>query len=136
VTVYLLDTNTCIHYLRQRNQKVVQQIQARQPSDIRLCSVVVAELYYGAYKSPSSFQAANLALLASFCSQFLSLPFNDVAADMFGRIRADLEARGMPIGPYDLQIAAIALINNLTLVTHNTSEFGRVPGLSLDDWEV
>ncbi len=42
----------------------------------------------------------------------------------------------MPIGPYDLQIAAIALINNLTLVTHNTSEFGRVPGLSLDDWEV
>ncbi len=136
MTVYLLDTNTCIHYLRQRNQKVVQQIQARQPSDIRLCSVVVAELYYGAYKSPSSFQAANLALLASFCSQFLSLPFNDVAADMFGRIRADLEARGMPIGPYDLQIAAIALINNLTLVTHNTSEFGRVPGLSLDDWEV
>jgi tRNA(fMet)-specific endonuclease VapC len=98
--------------------------------------VVVAELYHGAYKSPSPYQAANLALLASFCPQLISLPFNDAAAETFGRIRAQLEAKGTMIGPYDLQIASIALVNNLTVVSHNISEFGRVPGLTIDDWEV
>jgi tRNA(fMet)-specific endonuclease VapC len=58
-----------------------------------------------------------------------------LAARLFGRIRSDLEIKGTPIGSYDLQIAAIALAHNLTLVTHNTREFIRVEGLQLEDWE-
>ena len=68
--------------------------------------------------------------------QFVSLPFDDAAASVYAIIRAHLESAGTPIGPYDLQIAAIALANGLTLVTHNTREFSRVPGLLLEDWEV
>lgn len=69
-------------------------------------------------------------------NQFISLPFDDFAANTFGIIRSQLEIRGMPIGAYDLQIAAIALANNLILVTHNTRELERVQGLQLEDWEV
>lgn len=136
MTVYLLDTNTCIHYLRQRNPHVVRRIQARPPQDIRLCSVVQGELYYGAYKGPAAYRPANFALLASFFPQFTSLPFDAAAADVFGRVRAHLESLGTPIGPYDLQIASIALANKLTVVTHNVAEFSRVPGLTVEDWEV
>jgi tRNA(fMet)-specific endonuclease VapC len=63
------------------------------------------------------------------------LDFDIVAARIQGEIRADLERKGTPIGPYDVQVAAIALANNLTLVTHNTAEFSRIPDLTLDDWE-
>ncbi|KAM3113165.1 hypothetical protein [Phormidesmis sp. 146-33] len=66
----------------------------------------------------------------------MSLPFDDFAATTFGVVRAQLESLGTPIGAYDLQIASIALANNLTLVTHNTGEFSRVEGLKLEDWEV
>src|SRR4051812_21609079 len=99
---YLLDTNTCIQYLRRKNQLVVQRIQSRPPADLRLCSVVVAELYYGAFRSP--YQSANLALLATFLPNFASLSFDDAAAVEYARIRVHLELQGLPIGPYDLQI--------------------------------
>jgi tRNA(fMet)-specific endonuclease VapC len=62
--------------------------------------------------------------------------FDDRAARYFGQIRANLQRQGTPIGPYDLQIAAIALANDLTLVTHNTREFARIDGLRLVDWEI
>jgi tRNA(fMet)-specific endonuclease VapC len=67
---------------------------------------------------------------------FARFPFDDAAADHFVSTRTHLESRGTPIGPYDLQIAAIALANACTLVTHNTAEFSRLPGLLLEDWEV
>ena len=70
-----------------------------------------------------------------FLAQFVSLPFDDQASMIHGRIRAQLASAGTPIGPYDLQIAAIALGNNLTLVTHNIREFRRVEGLGCEDWE-
>jgi tRNA(fMet)-specific endonuclease VapC len=63
------------------------------------------------------------------------LPFDDAAAEAYGRLRAELARRGTPIGPNDLMIAAIALAHDLTLVTHNTAEFSRVSGLRLEDWE-
>lgn len=75
-------------------------------------------------------------MLERLSAQFTSLPFDDSAAEIYGRIRAELEAVGMLIGPYDMMIAAIALANDLTLVTHNTREFGRVAGLKVEDWEV
>lgn len=131
---YLLDTNTCAAYLRNRNALVVQRIRARRPDELRLCSVVQAELYYGAYHSPRV--QANLNLLALFLPQFISLPFDDIAAEVYGRVRADLAAKGTPIGPNDLIIAAIALANNCTMVTHNTGEFSRLVGLRLEDWTI
>ena len=75
-------------------------------------------------------------MLDDICDGFLSLAFDGDAARHFGRIRAELTKVGTPIGPYDLQIAAIALSNNLTLVTHNTREFSRVIGLHIEDWEI
>ena len=131
---YLLDTNTWIVYLRQTHPATLQKIQQTNPADIRLCSVVLGELYYGAFHSPASHQAHNLGLLTQLRASFSSLPFEDQAAVEYGRIRADLAYRGTPIGPNDLMIAAIALAHRLTLVTHNTAEFSRVAGLTLEDW--
>ena len=91
-----------------------------------------AELYYGAYKSQQ--RAQTLCQARSVHQDFHSYAFDDAAAEAYGRIRADLAAQGTPIGPNDLMIAAIALANNLILVTHNTREFARVAGLTLEDW--
>ena len=102
--------------------------------EIAVCSIVKAELCFGAMKSANPDR--NFALQQAFLAQFVSLPFDDLAATTFGVIRAQLETRGIPIGAYDLQIAAIALANNLTLVTHNTGEFGRIEGLQVEDWEI
>jgi len=132
VTTYLLDTNACVECLRNRNAGVVARFQSCSPRELRLCSVVVAELCYGAYKSPKP--AANLTLVQTFAAPLISVPFDDVAADVYGRIRADLERRGQAIGPNDTMIAAIALANGLTIVTHNTAEFSRVSGLLIEDW--
>ena len=131
--IYLLDTNACIQFLNSRNTAVQHRLIALGKEDVAICQIVKAELYYGAYKS--SRREANLALLAKFFSQFVSLPFDDAAAETYGRLRAELTQRGTPIGPNDLMIAAIAVAQGLTLVTHNTSEFERVSGLVLEDWE-
>jgi tRNA(fMet)-specific endonuclease VapC len=131
--LFLLDTNTCIEYLRKRNPTVISNIHAQPPDELRVCSVVVAELYFGAFKKPQP--ASNFAVLTAFLSVFLSLPFEDRAAKIYGQVRADLETKGTPIGPNDLMIAAIALAHDLTLATHNTSEFSRVSGLKLVDWQ-
>jgi tRNA(fMet)-specific endonuclease VapC len=132
---YLLGSNVCIHVLRKRGNPLVKQRLLRQKrAEVRLCAVVVGELAYGAEQSADKVKAYNQ--LRPFVAQFRSLPFDPQAAYEFGRIRVAIESSGRPIGPYDLQIAAIAPVHNLTLVTHNTAEFGRVPGLVLEDWEV
>jgi len=130
---YLLDTNTCIRFLNPRSSAVPNHMAAVRQEEVVICQIVKAELYYGAYKSAR--RDANLALLAKFFNQFVSRPFDDAAAEAYGRLRAELARRGTPIGPNDLMIAAIALAYDLTLVTHNTAEFARVPGLRLEDWE-
>jgi tRNA(fMet)-specific endonuclease VapC len=130
---YLLDTNVCIVYLKGRNLNLKLRLDAVPIEEIAVCSVVKAELCYGAMKSANP--ERNFALQQAFLNQFVSLPFDDLAATTFGTVRAQLEIRGTPIGAYDLQIAAITLANNLTLVTHNTREFERVDGLQIEDWE-
>jgi tRNA(fMet)-specific endonuclease VapC len=130
---YLLDTNTCIKYLNGKSENIRQRLEASQPQDIVLCSVVKAELFYGAMKSANP--QKNLAKLQPFVSRFVSFPFDDAASTEYGRIRAELEKQGTPIGPNDLLIAAIGLANDITVVTHNTREFSRVAGLRLEDWE-
>ncbi len=102
------------------------------PEDITLCSVVKAELLYGAAKSRVS--EHTLARLNRFFSVFNSLSFDDRSAVAYGTIRADLEKRGAPIGPNDLMIAAIALATDSILVTHNNREFGRIGNLKHEDW--
>jgi tRNA(fMet)-specific endonuclease VapC len=131
---YLLDTNVCIIYLKGRNLSLKRRLESVPIQEIAVCSIVKAELCFGAMKSANP--ERNFALQQAFLEQFISLPFDDIAATTFGVIRVQLETRGIPIGAYDLQIAAIALANNLTLVTHNTREFGRVDRLQVEDWEV
>ena len=130
---YLLDTNTCIRYLNGRAPEVRRRLESLSPDQLSVCSVVKADLFYGAMKSANP--ARNLAKQRAFLELFRSLPFDDIAAEAYGRIRAELASKGTPIGPNDLMIAAIALANDLTLVTHNLREFSRVPDLNLEDWE-
>jgi len=130
----LLDTNVCIRVLNGSSQPVVARLRELDPGDVVMSAVVRAELVYGARKSRHV--AANLRLVDAFCEPFVCLPFDDRAADVYGDIRADLERLGQPIGPNDLLIASTALAHSLTLVTHNLSEFARVPGLGIEDWEI
>jgi tRNA(fMet)-specific endonuclease VapC len=131
---YLLDTNVCIIYLKGKNLNLKQRLEAIPVQEIAVCSIVKAELCFGAMKSANS--ERNFALQQTFLAQFISLPFDDLAATTFGVIRVQLETTGISIGAYDLQIAAIALANSLTLVTHNTREFKRVARLQVEDWEI
>ncbi|HEY9721159.1 MAG TPA: type II toxin-antitoxin system VapC family toxin [Oscillatoriaceae cyanobacterium] len=130
---YLLDTNACIRLLNGTSIPLATRLKEVGPSQVRLCATVQAELVFGAYKS--QFPEKNLALLEQFFRQMESIPFDERAVDAYGRIRSALEKRGTPIGPNDLQIAAVAVAHRLTLVSHNTKEFGRVSGLDLEDWE-
>jgi len=131
--MYLLDSNVCIRFLNGRSDNIRRNLLNTTPESIHLCSVVKAELYCGAAKS--NFPERTLSKVNNFCDRFNSYPFDDCAALKYGQIRAYLEGRGQVIGPNDLMIAAIAVVNNLTLVTHNTKEFSRVEGLKLIDWE-
>ena len=131
---WLLDTNACINYLRTgKNSPIAEQLAEKDAEQVVVCSVVRAELLFGAQKSRDAVE--NLANVGKFLSRFASFPFDDLAADVYGRIRADLTERGLTIGPNDLFIASIALSRQLTLVTHNVAEFSRVPGLNIEDWE-
>ncbi len=131
---YLLDTNVWVAFLRNRHSLVVPRLRARQPADVCLCSVVVAELYYGCLRSANP--AVNRDKVESLMRPYRSLPFDDAAAEQYATVRRHLEIQGVPIGPYDLQIAAIALAHGCTLMTHNTEEFSRVSSLLLEDWEL
>lgn len=132
--IALLDTNTCIFLLNQANARVRAQFEARSPCDIALCSVVKAELLFGAHRSARV--DANLQRLRKFFDPLRCFAFDDPCAEHYALIRADLLAQGQPIGPNDLMIAATARANGATLVTNNTKEFGRVAGLLLEDWTV
>jgi tRNA(fMet)-specific endonuclease VapC len=130
---WLLDTNACIRYLNGRSPQLRSRFNATDPAEILICSVVKAELYFGA--AQSSDPAKTRSRQMQFLNRFRSLPFDDAAAATYGLIRADLSQRGLLIGPNDLMIAAISVAHGLTLVTHNVAEFGRAPGLAIDDWE-
>lgn len=130
---WLLDTNVCIRYLNGRSPQLREKLDRANARDFRTCSVVKAELYFGAALSRDPAKA--LANQRLFLLPFLSLPFDDLAAEAYAAIRADLTRQGRLIGPNDLLIAAICRANNVVLVTHNTSEFERVDGLAIEDWE-
>ena len=131
---YLLDSNVWIAVLRNRSSSITQRMASiTNPAAIFSCAVVRAELVHGAYRSDRT--TVNLQMMEKLLERYPSLPFDDAAADIYGRIRSDLERRGIQIGANDYQIASIALANDLTVVTHNTGEFSRVPGLKFEDWQ-
>lgn len=130
---YLLDTNVCIKLINNTNQAVARRLAQENPKQIYLCTVVEFELYYGAYRSQKVDD--NIAKLKRFFNQFTLLNFDSSSAKIAGYIRDKLNKKGTPIGAYDLQIASIALANDLVLVTHNVNEFSRIDGLKDEDWE-
>ena len=130
---FLLDTNACIALLNGSSPALAQRLSQCHPRDVATSSVVKAELYFGARKSQRV--AENLAAIDRLCRPFASLPFDDRCGEEYGSIRAELEAVGRPIGANDMMIAATARCHRLTLVTRNTSEFSRVTGLALEDWQ-
>lgn len=129
---WLLDSNACIALLK-RKEAVVQHVERMGVESLYLCAPVRAEQWFGACKSGRV--AENQARLRRFFADLPCLPFDAAAAEQCGEIRAFLGKRGTPIGPYDTQIAAIALSHGFILVSHNLREFNRVPGLSVVDWE-
>jgi tRNA(fMet)-specific endonuclease VapC len=123
-----------VEYLNGRSRRVSEALQRRTPAEVAVCSVVKAELHYGALRSKNP--QDSLAKLEAFLAPYRSLPFDDQCAAAYGRIRARLAQLGSLIGPNDLLIAAIAVVHGATLVTHNVREFSRVEGLVYEDWEV
>ncbi len=127
----LLDTNICIHVINARPPAVLERFRQHRMGEIGICSVVAAELAYGVAKSGST---RNRQALEMFLAPLVILPFDEAALWVYGDLRAELERKGTPIGSLDTMIAAHALSQQSTLVTNNTREFARVPGLALENW--
>jgi tRNA(fMet)-specific endonuclease VapC len=130
--MYLLDTNICIYVINKKPKEILEKFKTLDISEVKLSSITIAEMEYGAVKS--AFPAQNRAALLNFKSSLEIIPFDAHDAEVFGVIRADLERRGKMIGPYDLMLAAQALSRGLVFVTNNTAEFERVNGLRLENW--
>lgn len=128
---YLLDTDTLI-YISKRAGKCLERLEQHANADIAISSLNVFELEYGISRSSAPARAQSF--LAELQARFTVLPFDNASAAQAGRVRAQLRLAGVPIGPYDLQHAGIALANQLVFVTRNTREFERVLGLRLDNW--
>ena len=131
--MYVLDSNVCIRLLNEQHEGIKAQFMSHAPSEIFLCSIVKAELLFGARHSQRV--EANLQRLELFFAPLGSLLFDDKCAEMYARIRHMLSMDGALIGPNDMLIAAIAMANDMILVTHNQKEFSRIIGLRLEDWE-
>ena len=131
--MYLIDTNICIYAMKglfpAMNRRLIDDRE-----QIFVSSVTVGELEYGATKSRWSERARQI--FQAFLANYIIVPFDENDAIVFGKIRAQLATNGTPIGAYDAMIGAQGVARNLTVVTHNTKEFRRIPGLLLEDWTV
>ena len=131
---YMLDTNVLIHLIRNNQDKVRERLSQENISEVCMSSITYAELEYGVSKSQA--RERNEIALQTVISGIKVLPFGEKAGKEYGDIRATLEKQGFVIGPNDLLIAAHAKSEELILVTHNTKEFNRVKGLSIEDWAI
>ncbi len=127
----MVDTNICIYAMRGRLLPVLRKFEAHR-AEISISTITRAELDYGVAKSERP--AKSSAALDAFLADLQVLPFDSLAADHFGQIRAHLERAGTPCGPYDMLIGAHARSLGLTLVTNNRREFDRMPGLAVENW--
>ena len=130
--MWLLDTNVCVALINRSDEQAVARLLEHSPGSVRLCSVVKAELHFGAQNSARL--SENLQRIEIFCRAFESLPFDDESARHYGIVRAQLSREGRPIGGNDLMIASIAIANSHVLVTRNVREFSRVAGLEVERW--
>jgi tRNA(fMet)-specific endonuclease VapC len=129
---YLLDTNICIYIINEHPKKVLNRFKRYPINEIGVSSVTAAELAFGVAKSSRS--QRNRAALESFLLPLVVAPFDLAAAFAYGDLRADLDRRGEPIGPLDLQIAAHALALGSVLVTNNEREFRKIRTLNIENW--
>jgi tRNA(fMet)-specific endonuclease VapC len=132
VATHLLDTSICIELLRAGSAPALARMRKHDIDEIAISTITLAELQYGVARSARP--AHHAQLLARFCAAIGILPFDHIAAETYGRVRAALEHAGTPIGPLDSLIAAHALAAGLTLVTNNEREFHRVAGLRIENW--
>ena len=130
--MWLLDTSVCVALINRSDEQVATRLLEHSRGSVRLCSVVKAELHFGAQNS--SRLSENLQRVEIFCRAFESLPFDDESARHYGLVRAQLRREGRPIGGNDLMIASIAIANSHVLVTRNVGEFSRVAGLEVERW--
>ena len=129
---YMLDTNICIYVIKHKPEKVFQKLENIDPRDVCISSVTYAELVCGVEKS--SDVERNRVALSLLLSNIEIVSFDVDAANAYGKIRADLESKGTPIGPLDTMIAGHAVSLGCTIVTNNTREFSRVNDLKIDNW--
>jgi len=129
---YLLDTNICIYLIKKRPPEALAQFQQHSPLDVAISTVTLFELEYGVEKS--QYRQRSQDALTKFLAPLNLLDLDRSAAGDAAVIRAELEKKGLPIGPYDLLIAGLARSQNMTLVTNNTKEFERIDGLRLENW--
>ncbi len=129
---YLLDTNICIYIIKKRPPEALEHFRQRSPRDVAISIITVFELEYGAQKS--RYQKRTRDALAKFLAPLNVINLDRSSVRESAAIRAQLEKKGMPIGPYDLLIAGLARSRGMTLVTNNTAEFERVDGLNLENW--
>ena len=129
---YMLDTNICIYAIKHKPPEVIKKFLEHNPDDMCISSITYGELMHGVEKSQAVDR--NRIAIALFLSPISILPFDNYAAEEYGKVRTDLERRGTPIGPMDMLIAGHARSEGLILVTNNTREFFRVEGLKVEDW--
>ena len=131
---YMLDTNICIYLIKQKPPQVLEHFQEHVFGDIGVSVITVAELQYGVKKSQQI--KKNNEALEQFLLPLVISEFDYHAATQYANIRAELESKGMPIGALDTLIAAHALSLGVTLVTNNTKELSRVPGIVIANWTI
>ncbi len=130
--IYMLDTNICSYIIRNRPEHIREKLkEVEKEHSIGLSSVVVSELFYGAYKKGSQ---RLIKLVESFIDYFDIYDYDLKAAFEYGKLRAELERKGITIGAYDLQIAAHAISLNAVLVTNNLREFQKIKKLKVENW--
>jgi tRNA(fMet)-specific endonuclease VapC len=129
--MYVLDTNTLIYFFKGKGS-VAERLLREAPEDIAIPAVVIFELRTGIAKSSS--QKKRTEQLSALMNTVKILPFSTKEAQSSATIRAQLEKKGTPIGPYDVLIAGTAVAHQGTLVSHNLSEFKRIKNLKTEDW--
>lgn len=129
---YFLDTNICIYYLKGKFPILIDKLLSQNPDNIKIPSIVKAELLYGAEKSQKIKE--NLERVSQFLFPLEIIEFGDSASIKYSKIRSRLEKQGKIIGPNDIIIASIVKANDGILVTNNMNEFSRVDGLKLENW--
>ncbi len=129
---FFLDTNICIYFLKGKNEKLRATLMSKHPDDIKIPSIVKAELLYGAFKSQQ--KADNEEIVKKFLLPYEIVPFGSDESEEYANLRTRLEFAGKIIGPNDLIIASTVLAHDGRLITNNEREFNRIESLTVENW--